>query len=136
MYGSFKAADEAFAEMERPDPAARHWSSSSGTGEDRIGYDEKHRIVGFRNRIFGPPPEGHAILLLIADDDSPDGVRIIQSSIPAPHAPSPPPPPVDKSLAKDERARAMSQWNRERHAAWSAALQANEEYRRFMQGSS
>ena len=131
IHGSFEKAAEHEADRTRGNPAGRRWSSTSGSGADLIGFDERLRIVGFRGRVFGPAPEGHAILLTLEDDESlQDGIRLAERFVPIPDLPDL--VPIDRSLPKEARIKALLSQRRARELAWSAAMDQDAEYRRFM----
>lgn len=110
------------------------WTSSSGEGENTVRYDRRRNVVGIRSRVFGPPPDGHALLLLVEPDASAaDGIRIVEHAVAVPLAE--PQTPIDRNaLSKDE----LSRIYRSRHSAarqlWMKALEADERYQRFMRG--
>jgi hypothetical protein len=134
MHGSFRAADEWEAQIRPPEPYdGDTWTSSSGSGDDRVRYDRNRGVVGVRSRVFGPPPPGHALLLLVDEDASaPDGLRVIETAVVMPATPGR--PPLDSAFSKQERAKLISSYLREKQEVWSAALSANPEYQRFMGG--
>ncbi len=131
IHGSFKNAAAREADLTRGNPSGRRWSSASGAGSDMIGFDERLRVVGFRGRIFGPPPEGQAILLMLEDDDATsEGIRIIERSFQVPVVPDP--SPMDPTLPKSDRIKILLSRRRSQMVAWSTAMHADPEYRRFM----
>jgi hypothetical protein len=137
LHGSFEAADAVRADWEadsgRRDPDEERWSSASRLGKDQIRYSEHRRVVEFRGRVYGPPPEGQAILLLIEDDDSAaDGVRIVErfSAIPE----LLPNTPIRGAMSKEERIQELRASHQHRDAVLSAAFGNDPEYQRFISG--
>lgn len=109
------------------------WTSASGSGANQIRHDRKRRVVGIRSRIFGPPPAGHTLLVLVEDDlGEPDGIRVTERAVAMPEMTSD--ARIDRSLPRDEMARLMTERHRERHRKWDAALAADPHYARFMSG--
>jgi hypothetical protein len=137
MHGSFKAADADRAaweaELNRRDPEEEQWSGGSGMGRDKIRYSERRRVVGFRGRVYGPPPDGQAMLLLLEDDDTaPDGVRVIERSFTIPDLP--PIPRPNASMSDEERGRLARVRHERQGAILSAAFESDAEYQRFIKG--
>ena len=110
------------------------WTSSSGEGENQVGYDRQRGVVGIRSREFGPAPDGRTLVLFVVDDPaSPDGIRVVEHSVPMP--PAAPRPTFDPGLPKEERARLMGASRRGQQGAWQAVLENDAEYQRFMRPS-
>jgi hypothetical protein len=138
LHGSFKAAEawraEAMAEFPPADPEEDRWTSSSGTGNDKVRYSDRRRQVGVRGRVFGPPPEGQAIVLLIEDDDTAaDGIRIIERTVVIPAPPQIPPP--DSGMSKEERMQHIRSRHANQQAALETALAADPAYEEFVRRS-